>query len=340
MRLPKWIIHSSKEVKPSGGANCVPLRRRGDGVGARAERERSEDAREKGEAREKRGSPELLADAIMARIFRGEFAPGTHLPAERQLAVELGVDRTTLRMALKQLQRMNLLVARHGSGIEVNDYRVDGGLEVLAALFALDGVPLDPSLVFEALDFWEEGFSMTAAKAIARMTVDELRGVEQLLDRSLASLDDRDAFLDAQLAIQDDLARLSGNVMFRMLSNSTRSIRRRIMSLLPETTDMRASLREMKQMLRVAVMTRPGEEAIRDGLLQALREQSAGLRERLVFDGPVRDRSEPSDRKPGRGRSKTAAKTATPSKTRETKTPTRRKAWASGRTRSGASRSS
>jgi GntR family transcriptional repressor for pyruvate dehydrogenase complex len=298
-------------------------------VAARAERE--EVVLEKREGREKRGSPELLADAIMARIFRGEFPPGTRLPAERQLAVDLGVDRTTLRMALKQLQRMNLLVARHGSGIEVNDYRVDGGLDVLAALFALDGVPLDPSLVFEALDFWEEGFSMTAAKAIARMTVDELRGIERLLERSLASLDDREAFLDAQLAIQDDLARLSGNVMFRMLSNSTRSVRRRIMSLLPETMDMRASLREMKQMLRVAVMTRPGEGAIREGLLQALRQQSAGLRERLVFDAPA---------KAGRGRPKAAPKPSSTARTRETKTPTRSKAWASGRTRSGASRSS
>jgi len=225
----------------------------------------------------------VLADALMTRIFRGEFAPGTRLPPERQLALDLQVDRTTLRMALKQLQRMNLLVARHGSGIEVNDYRTEGGLDVLAALFALDDVPLDASLIFEALDFWEEGFSATAAKAIARMTVDELRSLELLLDRSVASLGRPEAFLEAQLAIQDSLARLSGNVMFRMLSNSTRPIRRRIMRLLPETIDMRASLGEMKQMLRVAVATRPGEAAIREGLLLALRKQSAGLRTRLVL---------------------------------------------------------
>jgi GntR family transcriptional repressor for pyruvate dehydrogenase complex len=232
---------------------------------------------------DKRGSPELLADALMARIFRGEIAAGSRLPPERQLAVDLDVDRTTLRMALKQLQRMNLLVARHGSGIEVNDYRADGGLDVLAALFAIDGVPLDASLVFEALDFWEEAFSITAAKAITRMTVDELRGLELMLDRSLDAIGDVEAFLDAQLAIQDCLARLSGNVMFRMLSNSTRPVRRRIMRLLPETADMEASLSEMKQMLRVAVATRPGEAAIREGLLAALRRQSAGLRSRLLL---------------------------------------------------------
>ncbi len=105
-----------------------------------------------------------------------------------------------------------------------------------------------------------------------------------MLDRSLEAIGDVEAFLDAQLAIQDCLkARLSGNVMFRMLSNSTRPVRRRIMRLLPETADMEASLGEMKQMLRVAVATRPGEAAIREGLLAALRRQSAGLRSRLLL---------------------------------------------------------
>lgn len=231
---------------------------------------------------EKRGSPELLADELMAKIFRGEFPPGSRLPPERQLALQLKVDRTTLRMALKQLQRMNMLVARHGSGIEVNDYRVDGGLDVLAAMFALDDVPLDKSLILEALDFWQEGFSMTAAKAIARMSLDELRGLEALLDCSVDAIGDMDAFLEAQLEIQDSLARLSGNVMFRMLANSTRSVRRRIIRLLPEAIDMRASLGAMKAMLRLAVATRPGEAAIREGLLLALRQQSAALREKIL----------------------------------------------------------
>jgi DNA-binding FadR family transcriptional regulator len=235
---------------------------------------------------DRRGSPEVLAQALMARIFRGEFPPGTRLPAERQLAVDLGVDRTTLRMALKQLQQMNLVAVKHGSGIEVNDYRVRGGLEALAAMFALDDVPLDAGLVIEAIEFWEESFSMIAAKAIARLSLEDLRAIEALLDRSIASLGDADAFLEAQLAIQDELARISGSVLFRMLANSTRPVRSRIMRMIPETTDMRASLEEMKQMLRLAVLTRPTEDAIRDGLRAGLRKQSAPLRERILLRVP------------------------------------------------------
>jgi len=235
---------------------------------------------------DRRGSPEVLADAIMARIFRGDFPPGSRLPAERQLAAQLSVDRTTLRMALKQLQRMNLVVVRHGSGVEVSDYRARGGLDVLAAMFSLDEVPLDPGLVLEAIDFWQEGFAMIAARAIARMTMEDLRCIEVLLDRSLRNVDDLDAFLDAQLAIQEELARLSGSAMFRMLSNSTRSVRRRIMRLLPATVDMTASLSEMKRLLRLAVATRPGEGAIRAGLLEALGQQSEPLRRQLLLGEP------------------------------------------------------
>jgi DNA-binding FadR family transcriptional regulator len=230
-----------------------------------------------------RGSPELLADSLMARIFKGEFPPGTRLPPERQLAVDLGVDRTTLRMATKQLQRLNLVAARHGSGIVVNDYRTHGGLDVLAAMFALDDLPLDDAFLAEALDFWLESFSMTAARAIGRMTVDDLQKLEALLDRSIASVHDLDAFAEAELEIQEQLARMSGSVIFRMLSNSTRPLRRRIMRLLPQTVDMTASLVGMKQMLRVASSTRPDEATMRSAILAALREQTAGFRETLLF---------------------------------------------------------
>lgn len=236
-------------------------------------------------ARGGRGSPELLADALMRRIFQGDFPPGSRLPPERRLAVDLGVDRTTLRMALKQLQRMNLVTVRHGSGIEVVDYREKGGLDVLAAMFAIDDLPLDDGFLVEALDFWLESFSLTAARAIARMTYEDLGTLEGLLDRSIAALGSRDAdaFVDSELAIQDALARMSGSVIFRMLGNSTRPLRRRILRVMPTTGDVRASLEGLKRMLRTAAVSRPDEQTIRTALHAALREQAAGYRRLLLL---------------------------------------------------------
>jgi len=59
---------------------------------------------------------ESCADAITAAISAGAYSAGTQLPAEAQLAANLGVSRATLREALRQLQDRGLIVRRHGRG--------------------------------------------------------------------------------------------------------------------------------------------------------------------------------------------------------------------------------
>jgi DNA-binding FadR family transcriptional regulator len=232
-----------------------------------------------------RGSPERLADDLLVRILRGDYPPGTRLPPERQLAIELGVDRTTLRMAVKQLGRMNLITAHHGSGIEVNDYRERGGLDVLAALFSFEELPLEGSFIVEALDFWLEMFSLTAAKAVVRMSLEDLGKIERLIDAAESAVGDREALALALTALNDEMARLSGSVLFRMLNTSIRASVRRVILLLWETGEIAPSLSAMKGALRVAAFTRPGEENVRRGVHALLRGLTARLRERLMFGG-------------------------------------------------------
>jgi GntR family transcriptional regulator len=56
------------------------------------------------------------ADAIATTITDGAYSPGAQLPAEAQLASNLGVSRATLRDALRQLQDRGLIIRRHGRG--------------------------------------------------------------------------------------------------------------------------------------------------------------------------------------------------------------------------------
>jgi len=56
------------------------------------------------------------ADAIATAITDGAYSPGAQLPAEAQLASNLGVSRATLRDALRKLQDLGLIVRRHGRG--------------------------------------------------------------------------------------------------------------------------------------------------------------------------------------------------------------------------------
>lgn len=63
---------------------------------------------------------ERLSDKVAAQL-RGlvstqNLQPGDRLPAERALAVQLGVSRTALREAIAQLASQGLLTARVGGG--------------------------------------------------------------------------------------------------------------------------------------------------------------------------------------------------------------------------------
>lgn len=60
-----------------------------------------------------------IADQIRDLIQRGEFKPGSKLPAERDFAQQLGVSRPSLREALIALDIESSVEIRSGSGVYV-----------------------------------------------------------------------------------------------------------------------------------------------------------------------------------------------------------------------------
>ena len=90
-----------------------------------------------------------IADQISLMISDGEYTPGARLPAERDLAKQLGVSRPSVREALIALEVEGLLDVRVGSGIYVtqpNDRHQDnavrgdaGPFEVIHARWLIEG---------------------------------------------------------------------------------------------------------------------------------------------------------------------------------------------------------
>lgn len=66
-----------------------------------------------GQARQGNALEETV-EVILRGLKLGVFAPGGRLPAERQLAEDLGVSRSTLREALAELQSAGYLTVRRG----------------------------------------------------------------------------------------------------------------------------------------------------------------------------------------------------------------------------------
>lgn len=56
-----------------------------------------------------------VAERIQAMILDGTLQPGDRLPAERELAEQLGVNRSSLREALKKLEQLRLIRDPGGS---------------------------------------------------------------------------------------------------------------------------------------------------------------------------------------------------------------------------------
>jgi GntR family transcriptional regulator len=66
-----------------------------------------------------------IADSLLDRIESGRLLPGDRLPPERELSDGLGVNRLTLRRALRVLESQGLLIRRQGSGTYVADPKIE-----------------------------------------------------------------------------------------------------------------------------------------------------------------------------------------------------------------------
>lgn len=102
-----------------------------------------------------------IAESLLQRIESGELAPGDRLPPERALSQMLGVNRMTLRQALKVLELQGLLERRQGRGTTVALPKFDRnagrlfsftrgmerqGLKPGARLLSLEQRPVDASM--------------------------------------------------------------------------------------------------------------------------------------------------------------------------------------------------
>jgi len=116
---------------------------------------------------------------IQARIFDGTYKAGDRLPPERELAVELGINRNTLREALKRLEHMGLVATRQGDGTRVLDFYENAGIDVLGSLL-LEQARGDFKVIedlFEARELVGRELARAAALHHDEEDIERMRGV-------------------------------------------------------------------------------------------------------------------------------------------------------------------
>lgn len=95
---------------------------------------------------------EQLAQLLVDKIGRGQFASGARLPTELDLAKDYGISRDTVRQAIAILERRGLVVRRRAKGTFVSAQRVT---QELAKLRSFHGGLVDRGVVpdMELLEF-------------------------------------------------------------------------------------------------------------------------------------------------------------------------------------------
>ncbi|TWF83576.1 FadR/GntR family transcriptional regulator [Streptomyces capillispiralis] len=164
-------------------------------------------------------------ERITAMIREGELEPGERLPTERDLAVRLGISRSSMREAIRALTVLGVLEARHGSGIYVTRLEAGDLLETF-------GVVADLSRgrqLAELLEVRRVLESTATALAAARITPEALA----LVGTHLAAMDASDGpeeILAHDLAFHRAIAAAAGNeTMAAILEGlSSRTFRARV----------------------------------------------------------------------------------------------------------------
>lgn len=86
---------------------------------------------------------ETALQGLRAKIASGELAPGQKCPPEGELAVQLGVSRSSLREAIRAMSALGVMEARHGSGTYISSLEpaeILKGFALLVDLFPFDSV--------------------------------------------------------------------------------------------------------------------------------------------------------------------------------------------------------
>jgi GntR family transcriptional regulator, transcriptional repressor for pyruvate dehydrogenase complex len=201
-----------------------------------------------------------LEDAIVA----GRLVAGDRLPAERELAQQFAVSRTSVREALRVLEALGVLRVRPGP--EHGATLVDGGgnalRDVLQFQLALHHISIASLIEFRlVIESW------SASAAAVRSGDDDVSELERLASEMKAPGLEPEPWQNLDVSFHVEIARLSGNELLAVVLEAARNATQRVMNEAINAAGdwekvRRRLVREHDEILR-AIVARDGEEASR-----------------------------------------------------------------------------
>ena len=198
-----------------------------------------------------------VVDQLRGLILGGELAAGSRLPNERELAESLGVNRSSVREALKRLEFLELIEVRHGRGSFVRSIADSSALQ-LALTLLHDRRTITPDLLRQLLLFRRHTTLHVVELAALHRTEEQLQRAHQLLERERLAAGDPRETLAVDVALNALLGEATGNLMYRLVSNLfTRLIERLGPIYYNEARDDRRSFGTHERLLEALVARDP-----------------------------------------------------------------------------------
>ncbi|MEV4509939.1 FadR/GntR family transcriptional regulator [Dactylosporangium sp. NPDC049525] len=193
-----------------------------------------------------------LTDEAIARIRSmiqsGELPPGTRLPTEQQLSVQMGLSRSGVREAVKVLEAARVLDVRRGDGTYVTS---------LAPRLLLEGVGLAVELLrddtlLEVMEVRRMLEPVATGLATVRMSDAALDELEKILDDMRGAADDAELLIQYDTAFHRTVVAATGNETLTSLLDglSSRTVRARVWRGLIEGNSSHATLSEHESIYR------------------------------------------------------------------------------------------
>lgn len=244
---------------------------------------------------EANGAGQTIEDVIarISGLIKGsQLKPGDRLPAERDLARQLGVSRPSLRAGLRALASMGVLKSRQGAGTFVAGGPPTLDSEPLRLLAALHGFSFNH--MFETRSILEVGAAGLAAE---HATSEQLATLAEEIAEMYAALADPQEYLVHDIRFHRAIAAASGNPTLATLVEMVSAVlyeRRR--ETIDRAHDFKESL-ELHQQLYRAIRARQPEEARAAMSEHILRAQQAFALEEREEQSTIQV-SEPSEEVP------------------------------------------
>lgn len=168
---------------------------------------------------DRRGAlPDAVARRILRRILDGGLIAGERLPPERELALELGINRSSVREALKKLEQLRVVETQRGSGTRVRDPR-QASLELVREASFPGGRP-DEAWLRDLLGVREMLFPALVRAMIETAPPDRLDSSAALVRGAASSELSDSEFVESLGALPATLCELGGNRVALILGNS------------------------------------------------------------------------------------------------------------------------